>query len=155
MTEKIYMTQKGYDKAKDRLNLLKTQKRPEITEKIKNARGFGDLTENAEYDAARNEQAMIEGEILELEAKLKIAEIIIECQDKETVTIGCRVQVYDEEFKETIEYEVVGTAEADARQNRISNESPFGKGLIGKKVGETAVISAPKGQIRLKVLAIK
>lgn len=149
------MTEQGYKAAVQRLNLLKLEKRKEITERIKTAREFGDLSENAEYDAAKNEQAMLEGEILELENRIKLAEIIKEDANKETVSLGCKVEVYDEEFDENIEYEVVGTAEADPKKNRISNESPFGKGLIGKRVGELAVISAPQGDIKLKILNIR
>jgi transcription elongation factor GreA len=155
MADRIFMTEQGYKAAVQRLNLLKLEKRKEITERIKTAREFGDLSENAEYDAAKNEQAMLEGEILELENRIKLAEIIKEDANKETVSLGCKVEVYDEEFDENIEYEVVGTAEADPKKNRISNESPFGKGLIGKRVGELAVISAPQGDIKLKILNIR
>ena len=149
------MTEQGYKTAFERLSLLKLEKRREITERIKTAREFGDLSENAEYDAAKNEQAMLEGEILELENIIKFAQIIKEDINKEKVSLGCKVQVYDEEFDENIEYEIVGSTEADPKNNRISNESPFGKGLIGKRVGETAVISAPQGDIKLKILNIR
>jgi transcription elongation factor GreA len=149
------MTEQGKKDAIERLNFLKTEKRRDITERIKTAREFGDLSENAEYDAAKNEQAMVEGEILELENIIKMAEIIKEDSKKETVNLGCKVEVYDEEFDENITYEIVGTTEADPKKNRISNESPFGKGLIGKKVGDTATISAPQGVIKLQIKNIK
>jgi len=155
MADRILMTEQGYKTAFERLSLLKLEKRREITERIKTAREFGDLSENAEYDAAKNEQAMLEGEILELENIIKFAQIIKEDINKEKVSLGCKVQVYDEEFDENIEYEIVGSTEADPKNNRISNESPFGKGLIGKRVGETAVISAPQGDIKLKILNIR
>ena len=155
MSEKVFMTQQGYDEAKKRLEYLKVEKRKEITERIKVAREFGDLSENAEYEAAKNEQGMCEGEILELEAKIKLAEIIKEDIKKDSVALGCKVEVYDKEFDETSVYEIVGTSEADPKNNRISNESPFGAGLIGKKVGQTAEISAPSGIIRLKILKIR
>ena len=155
MADRIFMTEQGYKVAVERLNLLKLEKRKEITERIKTAREFGDLSENAEYDAAKNEQAMLEGEIIDLENRIKLAEIIKEDKIKDIVNLGCKVQVYDEEFDENIEYEIVGTTEADPKKNRISNESPFGKGLIGKKVGEFAEISAPQGVIKLKILNIR
>ena len=155
MSDRILMTEKGYKSAVERLTYLKLEKRKDITERIKTAREFGDLSENAEYDAAKNEQAMLEGEIIDLENRIKLAEIIKEDKNKEFVNLGCKVEVYDEEFNENIEYEIVGTTEADPKKNRISNESPFGKGMIGKKVGEIAEIEAPQGVIKLKILKIR
>jgi len=155
MSEKVIVTEDGYQELVKRLEYLKFTKRPEITERIKIARDFGDLSENAEYDAAKNEQAMIEGEILEIEAKLKSAEIIKSSDIKKgVVSVGSKVHVYDDDFKENIEYEIVGTTEADIKINRISNESPVGKALIGRKVGETVTVHAPAGEFKLKIVKI-
>src|SRR5574344_623990 len=134
MNEKVFLTEEGFQDLEKRLDELKFVKRPEITERIKIARDFGDLSENAEYDAAKNEQARIEGEIIEIEAKLKAAEIIkTDNKRKGIVFIGAKVKVHDATFNEDIIYEIVGTTEADISINRISNESPVGKALIGAK----------------------
>ncbi|MBQ5926575.1 MAG: transcription elongation factor GreA [Clostridia bacterium] len=140
MAEKFQMTQKGYDEAAERLKYLQTVKRDAIVARIAEARSHGDLSENAEYDAARNEQAANEGEIFELDYKLKNAEIIVENTDTETVHIGCKVTVYDPDFEEEETYTITGSLEADVTENKISNVSPLGKALCGKKVGDEVTV---------------
>lgn len=154
MADVFYMTKQGYEEGVERLKYLQTQKRQEITERIKVARDFGDLSENAEYDAAKNEQAANEGEILELEIKLKNAVII----DEEAVTdcahIGGKVKVYDFDMDMEEEYTITGVTESDPNNNKISNESPVGQALIGAKVGETVTVKAPGGAFKLKIISI-
>ena len=129
MADQFFMTQKGYDEAVERLHYLQTTKRAEIVERIAEARSHGDLSENAEYDAARSEQAANEGEIAELDYKVKNAVIIEESDDNSTVHIGSEVTVYDEEFEEETVYTIMGTTEVDVDKNVISNESPVGAAL--------------------------
>ena len=157
MEEKeILLTQEGYDNLEKELEELKTVKRYEIAERIKVALGFGDLSENSEYDEAKNAQAANETKIAELENKLRFAKIIDESEiDTKTVQVGNIVKVLDMEFNEEIEYTIVGTTEVDLSQNKISNESPIGKALMGKKRKEIAVVEAPSGQIKMKILDIK
>ena len=151
-----FLTQKGLKELEDRLELLKSVKRREVAEKIKVAREFGDISENAEYDAAKEEQAMIEGEIVEIENKLKLAKVIDENDiDTSAVSVGCSVRILDVEFKEELEYQIVGTTESDFLNGKISNESPVGHALLGKRVGEFADAKTPDGVVRFKVLAIK
>lgn len=155
MSEKVILTEEGKLQLEKRLEELKFVKRPEITERIKIARDFGDLSENAEYDAAKNEQARIEGEIVEIEAKLKVAEII-KAGKKDVVSVGMKVTVLDEDGDpQEVEYELVGTTEADVYKNKISNESPLGQALIGGKVGDTVTVHAPSCDYPIKILAIK
>lgn len=151
MAEEVILTKEGKEELEKRLEFLKHTKRAEITERIKTAREFGDLSENAEYDAAKNEQAMIEGEIQEIEAKLKYAVIIKETAKKGAVSLGSKVDFADEETGETFTYEIVGTTEADVEQGRISNESPIGKALLGCRAGEKAVVEAPAGRFTVVV----
>ncbi|MBR2614719.1 MAG: transcription elongation factor GreA [Clostridia bacterium] len=151
MESKVFLTKEGKEELEKRLEFLRVTKRAEITERIKVAREFGDLSENAEYDAAKNEQAMIEGEILEIEAKLKYAEIIKENDKTGAISLGSKVEIYDEKFNETAVYEIVGTTEADVLQNRISNESPVGNALLGKKVGDKVTVNAPSGAYVLEI----
>ena len=157
MPEKeVLLTQEGYDNLEKELEELKTVKRYEISERIKVALGFGDLSENSEYDEAKNAQAANENKIAELEQKLRFAKIIDESEvDTETVQVGNIVKVLDMEFKEEDEYTIVGTTEVDLAMNKISNESPIAKGLLGKKVGAITQIDAPAGTIKLKILEIK
>ena len=155
MSDKVILTEGGYKQLEKRLEELKFVKRPEITERIKVARDFGDLSENAEYDAAKNEQARIEGEIVEIEAKLKIAEIIKTDGDHEVVGVGMKVRILDVDMNEEAVYEIVGTTEADISVGRISNESPLGKALVGAKVGQTVSVKAPKCSYDVKVLKIE
>lgn len=155
MAEKIQMTQKGYDEAVERLKYLQTVKRDEIVARIAEARSHGDLSENAEYDAARNEQAANEGEIVELEYKVKNAEIIAENSDTSVVHLGSKVKVFDPEFEEEAEYVISGTTEVDIQHNVISNVSPVGKALIGHKKGDTVSIVPENGEeYKLKILEI-
>ena len=154
MADTFYMTRKGYEEAVARLKYLQTVKRQEIVDRIAEARSHGDLSENAEYDAARNEQAANEGEIVELDYKIKNAEIVEETADKSTVHIGSKVTVYDPDFDERETYEITGTTEANAMVNKISNESPVGKALLGHKVGDTVVVQAPEGKYELKIEVI-
>ncbi len=144
MAEEVMLTKEGKEELEKRLEYLKLEKRAEITERIKTAREFGDLSENAEYDAAKNEQAMIEGEILEIETKLKYAVIIKESK-KGVVSLGSKVDFVDEELGEVLTYEIVGTTEADVEQGRISNESPIGNALLGRKAGDTVNVQVPLG----------
>ena len=157
MEEKeVILTQEGYNKLEEQLNFLKTKKRTEIAERIKVARGFGDLSENAEYDEAKNAQQENEQEIADLEVKLRNAKVINEKEiDLETVQIGNIVKVHDIEFDEDITYTIVGSTEVNLAENKISNESPLGKALLGEKKGKTIEVNAPAGVIKYKILAIK
>ena len=155
MAKSIKITDDGLKKLQEELENLKTVGRADIAEKIKVARGYGDLSENSEYDEAKNEQAKIEARIVEIEAMLKNVEIISDIKGKaKTVMVGVKVKVYDEEYEEECEYRVVGSTEADPRNNKISDESPVGKALIGKKVGDEVIVEAPAGEIKLKILGI-
>ncbi|MBQ7642671.1 MAG: transcription elongation factor GreA [Clostridia bacterium] len=157
MSEKVILTEEAYQELQKRLDELKFVKRPEITERIKVARDFGDLSENAEYDAAKNEQARIEGEIVEIEQKLKAAEIIKSSKDKGVVSVGMKVTVLDLETQEEDTYEIVGTTEASISEGRISNECPLGKALVGAKVGSTVTVLTPskEDEYQVTVLAVK
>ena len=157
MEEKeIILTQEGYNKLEEQLNELKTKKRTEIAERIKVARGFGDLSENSEYDEAKTAQSENEQLIAELEQKLRNAKIINDKEiDLETVQIGNIVKVRDLEFKEDITYTIVGSTEVNLAENKISNESPLGKALLGAKKGETVEVNAPAGIMKYKVLDLK
>ena len=157
MEEKeVILTKEGYDKLEEELNFLKTEKRAEIADRIKVALGFGDLSENSEYDEAKNAQAEHEVRIAELENKLRHAKIIDEKEiDTETVQIGNIVKVLDMEFDEKIEYTIVGSTEVDLASNKISNESPLGSALLGARKNEVVEVNAPAGIIKYKILAIK
>ena len=150
MAEEVFLTKEGKEELEKKLKYLTLTKRAEITERIKTAREFGDLSENAEYDAAKNEQAMLEGEILEIETKLKHAVIIKDNDKKDTVSLGSKVDFVTEDGEE-YSYEIVGTTEADVENNSISNESPIGNALLGKKAGESAVVKAPAGNYTITV----
>lgn len=149
------ITAEGLKALQDRLEYLKTTGRAQIAEQIAVARSFGDLSENAEYDAARNEQGKMEGEILELEAAIRNAVVISDDEiTNEKVNVGTTVRVFDESEQCEDEYRIVGPQEADPMNNAISDDSPMGIALIGRKVGEVAQVEAPVGVIRLKVLSI-
>ena len=148
------MTQKGYDEAVERLKYLQTTKRQEIIERIAEARSHGDLSENAEYDAARNEQSANEGEIVELDYKIKNAKIIEENDDTSFVHIGSRVTVFDPDLEESETYEITGTTDSNAIENKISNESPVGAALLKHKVGDEVLIAAPDGAYTLRITNI-
>lgn len=154
--EAVILTEDGLKEKQEKLDFLKTVRRAEISEQIKEARAFGDLSENAEYDEAKNEQARVEAEIAQLEKLLRNAVVFEDNSvDSTLVNIGTTVRILDVEYNEEEEYQIVGSVEADADRRRISNESPVGSALIGKKVGDIAVVKTPAGEIQLKVLSIK
>ncbi|MCR4755749.1 MAG: transcription elongation factor GreA [Lachnospiraceae bacterium] len=154
--KKNILTYEGLKAYEEELENLKVVRRKEVAQKIKEARAQGDLSENAEYDAAKDEQREIEARIEELEKILKNAEVIDEDEvDTETISIGCRVKIRDMEFKEDLEYKVVGSTEANSLNGKISNESPVGKALIGAKKGETVKVETPTGVLKYKVLEIQ
>ena len=157
MEEKeVILTQEGYDKLEKELNYLRTEKRAEIAERIKIALGFGDLSENSEYDEAKNAQAENEVKIAELENKIRYAKIIDEKEiDTETVQIGNIVKVLDMEFNEKIDYTIVGSTEVNLAENKISNESPLGKALLGARKNHIVEVEAPAGIMKYKILSIK
>ena len=154
MAEQFIMTKKGDVEAVSRLKYLQTEKRQEVVARIQEARSHGDLSENAEYDAARSEQSAVEGEIAELDYKIKNAVIVEENNDDTYVHIGCFVKVYDSMFEEECEYEITGSMESDPVQGKISNESPVGLALMRHKVGDEVEVNAPDGTYTLKVLDI-
>ena len=151
-----YMSEEGYKKLMAELKELETVERPKISAAIAEARDKGDLSENAEYDAAKDEQRDIEARIEQLEAMLKNIEVVDEDEvDTGVVGIGCKVVVYDYEFDEKIEYDIVGSSQADIMNNKISDESPVGMALKGAKVGEEVLVEAPDGEFKYRVLDIK
>jgi len=154
-SKKFLMTYEGVKKLEDELEFLKTVKRKEITEKIKVALGYGDLSENSEYDEAKNDQAFTEGKIIQLENMLRNAQVVDE-EDlpKDVVAVGTIVKVKDYDFDEEVEYSIVGSAEADPMNFKISNESPVGAALIGKKVGDEIDVIVPGGTNKFKILSI-
>lgn len=150
----FFLTQDGYNELEEKLNYLKTVRRAEVSQKISEARELGDISENAEYDAAKDEQAFVEGEILEIENKLVNA-VIIDVTDTKAVTVGSKVAV-ELATKEKKVYTIVGTTETDPSQGRISNESPIGKALLGKKAGSVVLADLPnKKTMQMKILSIK
>ena len=149
------LTYEGLKKLEEELEYLKTQKRREIAERIKVALGFGDLSENSEYDEAKNEQAQVEMRIVELENKLRNVKIIDEDDiETKTVQVGNIVQVLDVEYDEKVEYKIVGSTEADISENKISNESPIGKALLGRKKNDVVDVETPGGMLQFKILKI-
>ncbi len=151
----VILTQEGYEKLEKELDHLRTEKRAEIAERIKVALGFGDLSENSEYDEAKGAQAENENKIVELENKLRHAKIIDESEiDTKTVQVGNTVKLFDMEFEEEVCYTIVGSTEVDLSLNRISNESPIGTALLGAKKNQVVEVQAPAGAIKYKVLAI-
>lgn len=154
--KKTLLTYTGLKKLEDELENLKVVKRKEVAGKIKEAREQGDLSENAEYDAAKDEQRDIELRIEELEKLLKNAEVVDEDEiDLDKVSIGCQVKVYDVDFDEEMEFKIVGSTEANSLQNKISNESPVGAALIGKSVGDVVDVETQAGVLQYKVLEIR
>ena len=153
--KKVILTYAGLTKLEDELHDLKIVKRKEVAEKIKEAREQGDLSENAEYDAAMDEQRDIEARIEQIEKILKNAEVVVEDEvDVNKISVGCKVKVYDVEFEEEIEFKIVGSTEANSLEGKISNESPVGKALIGKKVGDVVAVETQAGVIEYEVLKI-
>lgn len=154
--QKMILTKDGLKKLQDELENLKSVRRIEVAERIKQAIAFGDISENSEYDDAKNEQAFIEGRIQELEQKLRNVEVISdEKKSKSVVTMGCKVVVRDMELEEDMEYTLVGTAEADPEAMRISNESPVGAAILGQRVNKVVEVQAPVGTIKYKIIKIK
>lgn len=154
--KKVILTYEGLKKMEEELESLKTIRRKEVAEKIKEARGQGDLSENAEYDAAKEEQAEIESRIVLLEKMLRNAEVIDDDEvNNDIVSVGSIVKLYDFEFEEEVEYSIVGSAEADPMNGKISNESPVGLGLIGHELGETVIIETPSGELKFRIDEIK
>ena len=152
----ILLTQEGYNKLEEEVEFLKTVRRKEVAERIKVAISFGDLSENAEYDEAKNEQAQVEERIMKLENMIRKAVIIDESQiDLNVVTIGSIVKVNDVEFDEEVEYTIVGSAEADPYDVKISNESPVGRALLGKTVGDEVDVQVPDGIAKFKIIEIR
>ena len=155
MDKKNILTYEGLEKLEDELENLKVVRRKEVSQKIKEAREQGDLSENAEYDAAKDEQRDIEARIEELEKILKNAEVVVEEEaDLDKVSIGCSVKILDCEFDEELEYKIVGSTEANSLKGKISNESLVGKALLGKQVGDTVTVETPAGEFSYKVLSI-
>ncbi len=155
MATELLMTQEGYESLKRELNELKSVTRGEISEKIRVARGFGDLSENSEYDEAKNEQAVVEARIKKLEDQLKSVKVITKDQiSTDKVTVGCRVKILDMEFDDEMEYVIASSVESHSDLNSISDESPVGKGLLGHKVGDIVEIQAPAASLKLKILEI-
>lgn len=154
MNEKIYLSQEGKQKLEEKLHYLVETERPQVVERLKIAREFGDLSENAEYDAAKNELARVTGEIEQIEAQLKVAVIYESAAGNNVVTMGSKIKVYDHDMDEEVIYTIVGTAEADIVNNMISNESPVGKALLGKKLGEVVTVEAPGGNYDLTIKEI-
>ena len=154
--KKNILTYAGLKKLEDELHDLKVYKRKEVVGKIKEAREQGDLSENAQYDAAKDEQRDIEARIEEIEKILKNAEVVVEDEvDLGTISVGCKVKVYDVEYEEEIEFKIVGSTEANSLEGKISNESPVGKALIGAKKGQTVKVEMPSGVMEYKVLEIE
>ena len=153
--KEVILTQEGFENLEKELEYLKTEKRAEIAERIKIALGFGDLSENSEYDEAKSAQAANEDKIAELENKVRYAKIIDDTEiDTKTVQVGNTVKLWDEEFDEEVVYTIVGSTEADLLQNRISNESPIGMALLGAKKNEIVEVQAPVGVTKYKILSI-
>lgn len=157
MTEKkVVLTYEGLKKLEDELEYLKGQKRREVAERIKQALSFGDLSENSEYDEAKNEQAQVETRIVQLEKLLKNAKVIDEDEvTTDVVSVGSKVKMLDMEFNEEVEYSIVGSTETDPDNFKISNESPVGAAVIGRKVGDVVEVEVPIGIVKYKILDIQ
>ena len=156
MDKKNLLTYEGLQKLESELHNLKVVKRKEVAQKIKEAREQGDLSENAEYDAAKDEQRDIEARIDEIEKILKNAEVVVEEEvDLDKISVGCRVKILDMEYDEELDYKIVGSTEANSLKGKISNESPVGKALLGAKVGEVVTVETQAGDLNYKVLAIQ
>ena len=154
--KEVILTPEGHDRLKEEIEHLSTVKRREVAERIKQAREFGDITENSEYDDAKNEQAMLEHRIATLEERLASARVV---NKKEiptgVVAVGTKVRLRDVAAGETIEYHIVGSAEANPAEHKLSNESPVGKAIMGHKQGETVNVAAPRGSLKFKIMDIK
>ena len=152
----VILTPEGYEKLKQEIEYLSNDKRREVADRIRTAREFGDIAENAEYDDAKNEQALLEHRIATLEERLRNARVITKKDvAKDVVSIGSKVKLRDIAARQTVEYRIVGSAEADPAQNKLSNESPVGKAIIGHKKGDVVEVAAPRGALKFKILEIK
>jgi transcription elongation factor GreA len=156
LAKDVILTAEGLERLKEEIELLSTVKRREVAERIKHAREFGDIAENSEYDDAKNEQAMVEHRIALLEERLANARVIDEGEiTADVVSIGVKVRLRDIDANETVEYTIVGSAEANPAEHKLSNESPVGKAILGRKKGETVEVAAPRGSLKFKIMDIK
>jgi transcription elongation factor GreA len=156
VSKEVFLTSEGYEKLKQEIDVLRGDKRREVAERIRVAREFGDIAENAEYDDAKNEQAMLEHRIAQLEERLLSARVITKKEiSKDAVSIGARVRLRDMQANKTFEYHIVGSAEANPAENKLSNESPVGKAIMGHKKGDVVEVSAPRGALKFKIMEIK
>ena len=154
--KEVILTAEGYEKLKQEIEYLQNEKRREVAERIRIAREFGDIAENSEYDDAKNEQAMLEHRIATLEERLLAARVIDTGEvSKDVVSIGSHVRLRDMQANKTFEYHIVGSAEANPAENKLSNESPVGKAIMGRKKGEIVEVAAPRGSLKYKILSIK
>jgi transcription elongation factor GreA len=154
--KEVILTPEGYEKLKQEIAYLQTDKRREVAERIRVAREFGDIAENAEYDDAKNEQAMLEHRIALLEERLVAARVITKKEiSKDVVSIGSKVRVRNMDANKTFEYHIVGSAEANPAENKLSNESPVGKAIMGHKKGDVVEVTAPRGALKFKIVEIK
>ena len=153
--KEVILTSEGFEKLKREIEYLSSDKRREVADRIRVAREFGDIAENAEYDDAKNEQALLEHRIAQLEERLRNARVISKREiSSDVVSIGSKVRLRDMDAKETIEYHIVGSAEANPSENKLSNESPVGKAIMGRKKGEVVEVTAPRGALKFKILEI-
>jgi transcription elongation factor GreA len=154
--KEIILTPEGFKKLQAEIEFLSIEKRREIANRIRDAREFGDIAENAEYDSAKNEQAHLEARIALLEERLKSARVVTKKEIKSgEVSVGTTVRLRDVKAGKTVEYHIVGSAEADPSENKLSNESPVGKAIMGRKKGETVEVAAPRGKLKFKIMDIK
>ena len=154
--KEVILTAEGYDKLQQEIEYLRTEKRREVAERIRVAREFGDIAENSEYDDAKNEQAMLEQRIALLEERMLAARVITKKDiAKDVVSVGSKVRLKDMAANKTFEYHIVGSAEANPAENKLSNESPVGKAIMGRKKGETVEVAAPRGAMKFKILETK
>ena len=154
--KEVILTPEGYKKLKEEIAFLQTEKRREVAERIRVAREFGDIAENAEYDDAKNEQAMLEHKIAQLEERLMSARVITKKEiSKDTVSVGAKVTLRDIAARKSFEYHIVGSAEANPAENKLSNESPVGKAIMGHKKGDVVEVAAPRGTTKYKIMEIK
>jgi transcription elongation factor GreA len=154
--KEVILTAEGYEKLKQEIEYLSNAKRREVADRIRIAREFGDIAENAEYDDAKNEQALLEARIQKLEERLRDARVIDRSDvAKDVVSIGSHVRLKDMDANETVEYHIVGSAEANPAEHKLSNESPVGRAIMGRKKGEVVEVSAPRGALKFKILEIK
>jgi transcription elongation factor GreA len=156
LEREIILTPEGYRRLKEEIDYLSTKKREEVAERIRESRGFGDITENSEYDDAKNEQAMLEARIYALEEKLASARVIDAKSVKtDVVNVGTKVTLQNMQAGDVLQYSIVGSAEANPVQHRLSNESPVGRAIMGGKVGDKVTVQAPQGSMKFKIIAIE